>query len=379
MEITCRRVCSWILNLLLWACIAFLIASYSSDELADLESTSIILFIVFLILYYIETFFYSYCSYFLNLASVARSYEEIDKMFKASPSVTMHIVCYHYRTHRRNDGSTVRERVNTHKASEEFDYSSWRDISGEFRLDTSGATKNENVSYVLLDLSLNIQFASDGTAEDYSKRKATFIRRNKLDEYHDFSERHRISYFQNCFLVQVTDKVPYCFGLGYFILFGLLGFNAPYSTYLDYFCKRQVFTIKKAISTRQNLNASEMKSKYAYYDPRIVVVNQMIIFTQHQPPQIFALSHAPQQYIIVQQPPPQTLFVSIPQAVELSQLSGGVPPNNQSFQTTQPLVYQQQPQFHQGQSSSVVPYSPQHPSHAQPPSIVTNSQVHPQN
>jgi len=372
---SCRRVCSWILNIMLWACIAFVIASFVSDGLDHLKGTSIILLVVIGILYYIETFGYSYCSYFLNLASVAKSYEEIDKMFKAYPTITMHIVCYHYRQYRRSDGALVTERVETHRASQEFDYSSWRDISGQFKLDTSGATKDETISYVLLDLSFDIQLASDGTAGDYSDQKAIFIRRNRLDDEYTFSVTHKISYFQNCFLVQVTDQVPSCFGLGYFILFGLLGFNAPYSTYLDRFCKRQVFTIRKAISSRDNLNTAEMKSKYAYYDPRIVVVNQMIIFTQNQAPQMVALSDAPSQYLAVQQPPAQNLFVPISQAPEAPQLPRDGSPSNQPPQTTQ-----QQPRANPGQSASVVPYSPQDPPQgpdAQPPNIVPNSQIDP--
>jgi len=379
-----RRVCSWICNLMLWAAIVFIITSHASNGLDHLRTGSVTILVIAMIIYYIETFLYSYCSYFLNFASVAKSYEEINKMFKASPSVTMNIVCYHYRQYVKNDGSIATERVDSHKATKRLNYSSWRDISGQFKLDTSGATKDESISYVLLDLSYIIHFADDGTVEDYEESKTSFIRTNKLDTEYEFSETRDISYFQSCFLVQVTDQVPSCFGLGYFILFGLLGFNAPYSTYVDRFCKRQVFTIKKLISTRKDINGSEMESEYASYDPRIIIVNQVIIFPPNQGPQVFALNAVPQQYAHVLQPPPQGLPVFVPQAPVPSQLPEGAASNNQFPQTTQRQLQldQQQPQPYPGESSPVVshPLQPRpQESNKQLLSIVPNSQIDPEN
>jgi len=390
----CRRVYTWLLFLMLWGSIIFIISSHASGGSEEQRSTANAILIIVMILYYVDTFLYSYCSYFLNFASIAKSYEEMDKMFKAFPSITMNIRCYHYRSYRTRNGSIVTERVDTHKASRNFDYLSWRDISGKFELDTSEATKNEDVSYVLLDLSFTIEFAADGTLGDFEESKATFIRRNRLDDEYEYSEASSISYFQNCFLVQVTDQVPCLFGLGYFILFGILGFNALYSTYLDRFCKRQVFTIKKAISTCENLNAPEMESKYSYHDPRIIIINQVITFPQNQGPQVFALSDMPQQYVAVQQPPPQPLTVSMPAPVPVpipvsqipnpSQLPKDGVPNNQYPQTSQRQLQldPEQPQPPPGQSPPVISYPPQPPpqeSNAQLPSIVPNSQIDPEN
>jgi len=369
----CRRIFTWIANLLLWGCIVFLVLSYVLEMPTSLNDLGICLLPIFMIIYYCETFICSYCSYFSRLTTVAKSYEDIDKMFRASPLVTMNISCYHYVTRRRGgrgSGST-REKAVTHSAVEEFKYISWRDVSGEFKLGILESKKNESAPYVLLDLSLDVQFSNDGTADDYNQKKEDFVARNKYDRYQDFTRENTIADYQNCFLIQVTDEEPCCFGLGFFIFFGILTFNAFYSTYLDCLCKKQQFTIKKVISTRKNLNAPELQSQYAYYDPRMQVGNQMIVFNPSQGPQVFGLNHVPQQYVVVQQPPPQTLFVSIPQTVEVFQLPEGaapnLPPNNQSFQTTQGLVYQQPSQFYQGQpqpypgpSSSVAPYPPQY-------------------
>jgi hypothetical protein len=327
------------------------------DLSSSIKNCSIALAAVFAIIYYCETFCCSYCSYFSHLSDAAKSYEDIDKMFKSSPLVTMNVVCYHYRqvhhshgTGRNRTSSSSTEKVVTHRSSQEFKYSSWRDISGEFKLDTSGAMKDENIAYVLLDLSLDVQFASDGTADDYSRARLDFINRNRYDRYQDYSQINTIPNFHEHFLIQVTDQVPCLFGQGYFIIFGLLTFNAFYSTYVDCFCQRQKFMIKKVVSTRQNLNAPELQNQYAYYDPRMQMANQMVVFAPDQGPQVYGISQPiPQQYANIQQAPSQLLFVAMPQGNEVFQSPEGVPPlsNGQLSQTSQRGIYQEQQVPHQ--------------------------------
>lgn len=400
---SCRRVFSWIANLLIWGAIAFVGISFGMDLASGAKNGSIAILIICAIIYYCEAFICSYCSYFMHLSVAAKSYEDIDKMFKSSPLVTMNITCYHYRRtyrHRSRGGrsSSSSERVVTHRSSEEFRYMSWRDISGEFKLDMSGALKDENVAYVLLDLNLAVEFASDGTAEDYSRAKLDFVSRNRYDRYQDYHQGNSLPSFQDCFLIQVTDQQPCCFGLGYFIFFGLLTFNAIYSTYIDCYCHKQKFTVKKVISTRQNLSAPEMQSQYAYYDPRMLIANQMVVFPVNQDPQVMTLSQPiAQQYLNIPAAPSQNLFVAMPQGSEVMQTPEGVqptmPPGAQLSQE-QLLKGQAQGQASQmqlmpgqyPQNSGYTTYPPQYAPHmmpqqqyAQGPNMIPNPQVYPQN
>jgi len=63
-------------------------------------------------------------------------------------------------------------------ASEVFRYISWRDISGRFILDTKEAMMDQKKAFVKLDLSLGMEYASDGTADDYAEQKKRFIEKN---------------------------------------------------------------------------------------------------------------------------------------------------------------------------------------------------------
>eukprot|EP00826_Nyctotherus_ovalis_P037760 TRINITY_DN3472_c0_g2_i3.p2 TRINITY_DN3472_c0_g2~~TRINITY_DN3472_c0_g2_i3.p2 ORF type:complete len:167 (+),score=15.38 TRINITY_DN3472_c0_g2_i3:137-637(+) len=74
-----------------------------------------------------------------------------------------------------------------------------------------------------------------------------------------------------------------------------------------------------------------MQSQYAYYDPRMQVANQMVIFVGDQGPQAMTLSQPiAQQYLNIPVVRAETLFVPTPQGVEVLQSPGGQPTGNQS-------------------------------------------------
>eukprot|EP00826_Nyctotherus_ovalis_P037761 TRINITY_DN3472_c0_g2_i4.p1 TRINITY_DN3472_c0_g2~~TRINITY_DN3472_c0_g2_i4.p1 ORF type:complete len:393 (+),score=64.68 TRINITY_DN3472_c0_g2_i4:154-1332(+) len=380
---SCRRVFTWIANLLVWGAIVFVVVAYAADMSYMIRHISIVVLVVCATIYYCETFTCSYCVYFFRKTIAAQSYEDIDKMFKAAPLVTLNVACYHYRTvYSRGISSTGR--VVTHLGSEEFRYTSWRDASGEFILGTSKAEHNESVAYVLFDLSLDVQFASDGTAEDYGRAKQSIIERNRFDRFQEYYQQNSIPHFQDSFLIQVTDQPPCCFGLGYFIFFGLLTFNAFYSTYFDCYCHKQEFTIRKVISTRADLNAPDMQSQYAYYDPRMQVANQMVIFVGDQSPQAVGLSQPiAQQYLNTPIVKAETLFVPMPQEIEVMQSPRRMPTSSRSASIPsqgQSAYVQYQGQPLQPVNSSVLSNSiypsPQHMS--QPPNMVPDYQEYAQ-
>lgn len=358
----CRKVFRWIISLLLWASIAFIAVSFALDLSTSAKPTSIYLTAIIAIIYYCETFICSYCSYFMNLSMSAKSYEEMDRMFKAAPTLTMRITCYHYGSSRRSKGgSTGSKRVVTYHGREMFSYQSWRDISGEFKLDTSAAAKDDDYAYVMLSVSLETHFANDGTEADYARAKQRFISRSRFDRYQTFSQITEIRDFRNKFLVQVTDSPPCCFGLGYFLFFGLLTLNVFYSAYVESHCQMQHFIIKKAISTRQNLNVPELQSQYAYYDPRMTLPRQVVVFAPNQAPQVVMMNQpVAQQYASATMTPPETLFVPMTQGIEELEASEYGSQSNLSQATMFP-----------GENSMSLQYAPQY---AIPPQMMMQGQ-----
>eukprot|EP00826_Nyctotherus_ovalis_P051715 TRINITY_DN6477_c0_g1_i8.p2 TRINITY_DN6477_c0_g1~~TRINITY_DN6477_c0_g1_i8.p2 ORF type:complete len:243 (-),score=47.74 TRINITY_DN6477_c0_g1_i8:45-773(-) len=177
----------------------------------------------------------------------------------------------------------------------------------------------------MLELSIDVQFANDGTGEDYARSKLNFITRNRFDRYQSYHQLNQIVDFRDRFFIQVTDNPPCCFGRSYFIFFGLLTFNALYSSYLDCCCHRQAFVIRKVVSTRTDLNSLQMQNQYNYYDPCMVMPNQMVVFAPTQAPQVLSVNQtAAQQYMKTPMVQPQTLFVPGFQGEEIMESPEGV-------------------------------------------------------
>ena len=117
-------------------------------------------------------------------------------------------------------------------------------------------------------------------------------------------------------MIRLTDVDPCCFGLAYFIIFGLLTLNAIYSTYLDNFCAKQDFAIKKLISTRKDLREGEFQKQYQPYAPSIMQQNQVVVFSPTQPPQIILATQPAFQQYLIQPAPTTTMFIPITQVQE---------------------------------------------------------------
>jgi hypothetical protein len=190
----------------------------------------------------------------------------------------MHVQCYHFETRtiteRDAQGNTrfrtEQVRVNTHSASEKFYYQTWRDISGRFVLDTSGAQANEQKAFVKLHLKIDLQFANDGTALDYERQRESFKWRNNRDTHQEYKEERSIEGFKEFNLVKVGDLKPKCFGLAFYILFMFLTVVEFYKVYVDKFCIDQEFTITKVVSSKGDLNRPELFATYQTLLPCIV-------------------------------------------------------------------------------------------------------------
>ena len=106
----------------------------------------------------------------------------MQRMFYTPAEIEMKVQCYHYRDNTTRvvdaEGNTTvrtnQDKVNTHSASQKFCYFTWRDISGQFLLDTSDQIYDPRKAFVKLYLDLKIKFAKDGTKEDYEYQVRSF-------------------------------------------------------------------------------------------------------------------------------------------------------------------------------------------------------------
>lgn len=278
----CSETWHWISNILAWASIIFFLVVLVL-RLTELYTVSIILFSVFLLIYYITQFCSSSCSYLFHRTETASVYNYMENMFYRPMYKVMHIQCFHYETRTYSDrdsngNTTIRTesvRVNTHSATERYYYISWRDISGKFDLDVSGAMTQHERPFVKFHLGLIMQLAEDGTQGDFEHQKYSFIARNNWDVHYDFSERLELDGYNEHTLVRVSDYNPPCFSSFWFIFFTLLTMVEFYKFYMDKFCIVQRFDIVKVVSSRQDLNAPQYVQQYITFAPCIIYMNEV--------------------------------------------------------------------------------------------------------
>jgi len=279
-----------ILSILLWGTLAILIISVSLIPKEPLCTVSIISFCIFAILYFYDAYTSTYFIALKNQIEINQIYPEIDRLIKLPPKITMHIECYHIETHQshykyrgRTRTRTVRVKVVTHTAQKEYKYSSWRDISGAFILDTSEAAIDEDVAFVKLNLKYNISFANDGTTADFAEERAKFKQENKKDAYQNYHEGFILEGFPEGFLVQVTDSPPLCFGIVFYWIWTAIGLNLLYTYYLDCHWHEQYYPVMKVVSSKQDLRAEGANKQYEYYNPRLIRRKTTVIFGEDKP------------------------------------------------------------------------------------------------
>jgi len=213
----------------------------------------------------------------------------MQNLYYTCPSLTFHIECYHWVVHHYTDRDskgnirykTRTEKRVTHRESQEFRFSSWRDISGCFLLDSEKFLRNENESkvYIKLELDLDFQFADDITKYDYEMQKECFKMKNIYRDVHmDFTENVDLKGFTQYNLVKIGgNKTPACMNCGLFLFFTFIfPVIELYKMYINSFCIDQDYTIKKVVSTRYNLNDNNNNNNQIYQNdvPKIVIYGQ---------------------------------------------------------------------------------------------------------
>jgi hypothetical protein len=155
-----------------------------------------------------------------------------------------------------------------HNNFQKFKYYSCRDISGLFILNVDKKNFNKKI-YLLLELDKNIRFAIDGSKTDYEKEKQKFIQRNLNDNNDDKCiEDIFIKDLKKYYMIKIKTNGSAMANCFWFVIFTFLTFAEFYKLYLNNICVYQHFTLRKVVSTRNNLGEDHF---YEVYNPQIKI------------------------------------------------------------------------------------------------------------
>ena len=141
--------------------------------------------------------------------------------------------------------------------SNNYDYKSWIDISGKFRIVDNSAEK----LYIILFIKPNVK--------KYDKDNKLMDIDYSFPNYNIKSLKH---------YVKIGNSEPACFKTNYFFLFGCFGLMGIYFFYVRCYIKRQEFTVKKILNEKEDFNAMKNSIGYDKYIPGISINGKEFLF-----------------------------------------------------------------------------------------------------
>ena len=333
----CSKECLETFNKILQAILLIFLALFIVSFFVNMGLSVIWLgiFLAFYVAYLIFEFCSPTCKFLCNKTHNEGLKQILGNLFKTGPVFTLHCECYHYEVHtvrvrasppRKGGGKsrggggkksskkpaarhtggtkskgthklvhrtgggktshapryrtkTVRKKVVTHRETVRFPYISSRDISGAFKLNCE-RDQAMGKSYVKLELNHSIAFADNETQADYQNFKTNFYNRNRgRDQEMSFSENKYIPNFENYIFVCIRNVEPCGINVGLFVLFTIIPVVELYKSYVNSYCIDQTFTIKKVVSTRENLNNNP---KYDSLKPTIDIPSEQYNFEENE-------------------------------------------------------------------------------------------------
>jgi len=278
--VTCGKVWNWTLQIILWILIVFTIIA----PILGLPILSYTIgLLVFLVIYWINACCSHSCAYLNHRKSGSTIHDYMGNLFYTPANIDFHMQCYHYETYTTtstdSEGNTTTtthtETVVTWSGTESFKYNSWLDVSGPFLLDTTDFVHDAKLAWIKLNLSYKIEFIDEATRLDCERQKDQFVQANKYrDVHYSITQHERIETFYKYNLVSLSENPEESkIKTRYMFLSTLFCCTELYKKYVDSFCIRQNFVIKKLLSSTTNLNIEENSAKYLDKTPKIVIEN----------------------------------------------------------------------------------------------------------
>lgn len=279
----CYTIFCWLFQILVWLFLVLTIVFFISDVSA--KFIVLILFLASYTTYICLEFCSMACKYLYHKTSEGGIYNKVALYYRSYPVFKFYCECYHYETRRkrvttRRNGRTHtrtvtrRVRVTTHRETYIFPYYSERDVSGLFYLDCDRALISRKY-FIELDIYDEINFADAISCYDYEMAKDSFWRRNRFRDTHfNFNESRYIPGLVRNNLVSLTQNEPCCVNCCAFVFYTLIMFGEFYKLYYNSLCIKQIYRIRKLVSTRYDLN----QPIYQAFIPQLDLITQQYNF-----------------------------------------------------------------------------------------------------
>jgi len=305
-----RRFLDWTFNIIFWGVLALIISAYMLDMDSTIKSLSIALLGISGFIYYINAFFSPQLQYLINSVDSSEIYSDINKLFRAAPRITFSMVSYHYVNTGLKRSMSLRQSIRKNgekkissRIVQNFKFASWRDVSGAFQIRQSNGEQKNDINYIKLQLKYSINFANDGTKEDFINVRKKFKESSRKDAHCNYNEEFVVDDFTDTFMVQVNDEAPCGISSKYYVIWSIFTFHALYTMYVDRFCHEQEFVVRKLISTKRDLNKQEIAKELSSYDPKMLFKKKMILLGQDKPIIIPLLEKISEEPEIISQTP----------------------------------------------------------------------------
>ena len=201
----------------------------------------------------------------------------IDKMKSFVQSIP--IISISLNKSNNNEGnSTYQSRANITKY---FNYKSCRDVSGKLTINSYCCFPK---SYVLLNVNYEIGLVDNETLDDYEKEKEKLKNENKYKYEYYYDELNEQKYL---YLIKTNQKIlinktaKYFINRYMFMFFTLLSLGEIYKIIIYFIGCSDNFTIKKVVSSRDDLSGAGYNEIYDKFNPQLQLYGKEIKFEQN--------------------------------------------------------------------------------------------------
>jgi len=202
-------------------------------------------------LYFIEAFFVSTTPRYLwNQTDPEGIDVYVDRVKCVPPQVVFHVECYHYETHYRtvtdSNGNTrtesYTEKVVTHRASENLQFSTWNDVSGELK----GVGTEYRMTRCRFKKSY--MFADERSRDAYEYQWDYFKKTNNRDTHMDaWIHFHINGYIARKLAIVGEHEMHCCVHLAWYLVSSLFLGSYIYRSWFQDMSVKQSFEFVKCI------------------------------------------------------------------------------------------------------------------------------------
>ena len=278
----------WITNIAIWGLITYItISLYFITKNQNTDKNAKICGYILLGIYPVYLIL-EFCSptfrYLIHKRTNEGIKQKLGNLFRKEPHIEFHAECYHYETRhiyeKDKNGNLIHRtenvRVVTYRDNKIFNYYSSRDISGLLNLKCDKA-QIKRKCYIKLELEEQIDFADSITIADYEREKERFQESNRHRDVHmSYTETRTVPGITHHNLIKFGEYDPCTVHYFWYVFFSIFTLGQLYKWHISSLCIYQNYTIRKIISTRNNLNTEECDFKYGAFDPQINLITLKI-------------------------------------------------------------------------------------------------------